>query len=171
MPDSPCLRGQRGAILIIALLVLLILTVLGVGGMQSTILEERMAGNLRDRNLAFQAAEAALREAEHVVSGAAIGPFDGTNGLYDEEMAPAPVYPHLEEEWNALSSVRAYSGQIAGVVSAPEYIIEKIHAIPSAGSSLEASAELPDVRLYRVVARAVGQSPGAVVVLRSVYRR
>jgi type IV pilus assembly protein PilX len=58
-------RGQqRGAILVISLLLLLILTVLGVAMMRMTNMQERMAGNTRDLNLAFQGAEAALRAGE-----------------------------------------------------------------------------------------------------------
>ena len=43
---------------------LLIMTVLGVTAMQMSRMEERMAGNSRDINLAFQGAEAGLRDSE-----------------------------------------------------------------------------------------------------------
>ena len=62
-------EDQRGAALIVGLIFLVILTLLGVTAMQSSTLEERMAGNARDRNLAFQAAEAALRDAERDIRG------------------------------------------------------------------------------------------------------
>ena len=55
---------QRGAVLVVALLMLLIMTVLGVTAMQMSRMEERMAGNSRDINLAFQGAEAGLRDSE-----------------------------------------------------------------------------------------------------------
>jgi Tfp pilus assembly protein PilX len=55
-------NGQRGAVLIIALLFLTILTILGVTAMTATTYEERLAGNARDAGTAFQAAEAALRD-------------------------------------------------------------------------------------------------------------
>ncbi|HEY5758074.1 MAG TPA: PilX N-terminal domain-containing pilus assembly protein, partial [Steroidobacter sp.] len=51
---------QHGAALVISLLLLLIMTLLGLGASQSTRLQERMAGNQRDQELALQAAEAAL---------------------------------------------------------------------------------------------------------------
>jgi len=51
-------------VLFVSLIMLLVLTVIGVTAMQTTTLEEKMAGNLRDQTLAFQAAEAALREGE-----------------------------------------------------------------------------------------------------------
>lgn len=55
---------QQGAVLAVALIFLLVLTLLGVSSMKSTLLEEKMAGNMRDQSLAFQAAEAALRDGE-----------------------------------------------------------------------------------------------------------
>ncbi len=58
-------RQQSGAALVVSLIFLVILTLLGLTAMQTGILEERMAGNTRDRNLAFQAAEAAMRDAEY----------------------------------------------------------------------------------------------------------
>ena len=57
-------QRQRGAALVIALIMLLVMTVLGLAAMQITRMEERMAGNTRDLNLAFQGAEAGLRDSE-----------------------------------------------------------------------------------------------------------
>lgn len=56
------MTNQKGVVLITGLVFLVMMTILGVTAMQNTVLEERMAGNLRDENLAFQAAEAALRK-------------------------------------------------------------------------------------------------------------
>lgn len=61
-------RQQAGSALIISLILLLVMTILGITAMQSTTLQERMAGNMKDRHAAFQAAEAALREAEAVIA-------------------------------------------------------------------------------------------------------
>lgn len=57
-------RNQQGAILIVALIMLLLVTIIGLASMRGTSLQERMAGNLRDQELALQAAEAALRKGE-----------------------------------------------------------------------------------------------------------
>lgn len=62
------LNNQRGAILIIAMIMLLLLTIIGLSSMRGTSLQESMAGNMRDSSLALQAAEAALRKGEGVVS-------------------------------------------------------------------------------------------------------
>tara|TARA_R110001592_G_scaffold52511_7_gene160664 strand:+ start:2336 stop:2956 length:621 start_codon:yes stop_codon:yes gene_type:complete len=58
---------QQGSALIISLVMLLLLTMVGVTGMNMTSLEERMSGNYRDHEMAFQAAEAALVEAENFI--------------------------------------------------------------------------------------------------------
>lgn len=55
---------QKGAVLIVSLLLLMIMTILGVASMSSTVLEEKMANNNRQKQVAFQSASAALREAE-----------------------------------------------------------------------------------------------------------
>lgn len=62
------IKNQRGAILIIAMIMLLLLTIIGLSSMRGTSLQESMAGNMRDSSLALQAAEAALRKGEGVVS-------------------------------------------------------------------------------------------------------
>jgi type IV pilus assembly protein PilX len=59
---------QRGAVLVIALLFLTILTILGVTAMTATTFEEKMAGHTRDAGIAFQAAEAALRDARRDIN-------------------------------------------------------------------------------------------------------
>lgn len=61
-------RAERGAVLIVALVMLLLLTVIGLASMRGTSLQESMAGNLRDGDVAFQAAEASLRKGEEVVT-------------------------------------------------------------------------------------------------------
>lgn len=62
-------RKQRGAILIISLMFLVVLTMLALTTMGGITLEERMAGQYRDLNVAFQAAEAGIRDAERDIWG------------------------------------------------------------------------------------------------------
>ncbi|MGY6587094.1 MAG: pilus assembly PilX family protein [Wenzhouxiangella sp.] len=57
-------RGQRGSALLVALIFLLILTLLGLAAANTSIMQERMASNVSEYNIAFQNAEAVLREVE-----------------------------------------------------------------------------------------------------------
>ncbi|MDH4611126.1 PilX N-terminal domain-containing pilus assembly protein [Pseudomonas sp. BN102] len=61
------MQKQKGAVLLVCLIALLALTVLGVTAMSGSTLQERMAGGARDYNVAFQAAESALRVGEAYV--------------------------------------------------------------------------------------------------------
>lgn len=163
---------QTGAVLVVALIMLLALTLIGVSGLSSTTMEERMAGNMRDINTAFQAAEAALREGENFLTAAALPEFNNTNGLYK----PAPAYTPerwLSTSWAASSSTsRAYSGTIADLSAAPRYIIEELPSVsPAPGASLASDYVPPDSGMYRVTARAQGGSDTTVVMLQSTYKR
>lgn len=60
---------QRGFSLIVVLLMLVIAMVLGIGAAQVSLVGERSARNDRDTEVAFQAAEAALVDAERDVLG------------------------------------------------------------------------------------------------------
>ena len=57
-------QRERGVALFLTLTILLILTILGVSSIQTTSMQERMARNYRDVNIAFQGAESAVQEAE-----------------------------------------------------------------------------------------------------------
>ena len=57
-------RTQSGAVLVVSLVMLLILTLIGVSGMSSVTLEEKMVSNMQNANKSFQGAEAALNECE-----------------------------------------------------------------------------------------------------------
>jgi len=160
--------NQKGAALIMSLVILLIMTVVGVAGMQSTVMEEKMAGSLRNRSVAFQAAESALRDAENSLTVAVLPSFDGSvNGLY--EATSPPIWETID--WSTASNVVAYSGgTLTDVAAAPTYIIEELEPVLGGGGSLEAGIP-QQTDYYRVTARGVGGSTTAVVMLQSTYKR
>jgi type IV pilus assembly protein PilX len=55
---------QRGAVMIVALMLLLVMTVLAVSGIGNSVLEQKMSGNYYHSVTAFEAAEFGLRAAE-----------------------------------------------------------------------------------------------------------
>lgn len=58
---------QRGAVLFVSLMILVLLTLLGLASMQVTTLQERMSGNYRTLNLAFQNSESRIRVQEGTI--------------------------------------------------------------------------------------------------------
>lgn len=160
-------RAEHGAALIVALVFLLIMTVLGVSSMSTTTLQERMAGNLRDKNLAFQAAEAALRDGEELLQQATVPVFSGVNGLLPMNVGAGQVDFWNTYDWAGNSQT---ASAVEGVVSAPQFVIEELPPVPAEGGSLRFGA-LPEVGFYRVTARGSGGTEDAVAILQTTYRR
>ena len=185
-PRDPASR-QRGVVLVIALVLLAIITLLGIAVMQTTVTEERMAGNLRDRSLAFQAAEAALREGERYLSpenNLVLPDFDGTEGRYLLADTGQPVWleadgtlQDAESFWDIDDNVRVYPAEadgqpVDGVAAQQRYVLENISACrPGVGDSWVLGPCDKQPLFYRVTARGVGGSPNAVVVLQTTFKR
>jgi type IV pilus assembly protein PilX len=170
--------GQRGSALIVSLVFLLLLTMLGVAAMRSSTLQERMAGNSRDVNIAFQAAEAALRAGENVLDQPGTLPlFDNSVAGYRPGVSPMPAnYWSSVYDWasNAASenggSIK-YAGNIAGVVEAPRFVIELLRSQKDTGCGVGSNDSTScSVAYYRITARGVGQSKDTVVILQSTYK-
>ena len=165
-----------------ALIFLVLLSMLGVAAMQTATMEERMAGNLRNENLAFQAAEAALRDAEDLL-GSAIPPttFDGSDGLYDQLTSAWPGHdnPRGWEGWTATATPPPYreyrddrnsaDTSITGVAERPRYVIEKLPPVPSPSNASLDPSKAEYVTVYRITARAVGGTTNSVAILQSTF--
>lgn len=169
-------RQQRGAVLVISLIILLLMTIIGVVAMQGATLEERMAGNVRDNQIAFNAAEAALRAGELSLSGefAVLPVFSSTGG--------AAGSCHYTQDnirwanWSAIPQLCVYAIKAEFIdpetarellYASPDYYLEEIEAT---SSDIEAGTEL-NVGMYRITARGFGSSDTATVILQSTFRR
>lgn len=165
------LQRQGGAVLIISLIMLLVLTLLGMSAMRNATLEEKMAGNTRDLNLAFNAAEAGLRGGEAALSGTAVlPPFSGT--VIDETVTGNGYFEANTSLWRLINwSTQSLelTTTLAGVAAQPRYYLEEMPAVTS-GGSLEAGVAM-EVGMYRVTAIGYGRTDTAVAVLQSTFRR
>lgn len=54
---------QRGVALVVALILLVVIALVGIAAVRGTIMQQKMAANMYDRQVAFQNAEAAMRAA------------------------------------------------------------------------------------------------------------
>lgn len=158
------MQKQRGVTLIVALIFLAILTLLGISIARTTSMEERMAGNTRDRDLAFQAAEAALQDAAAGLPGLLANPFDGsTPGLENATGAP---HANDQAYWNGYDweggSIEATTdlGDI-DLANPPRYVIEKK---PNTGPVATPTQH------FRITARGEGASTNTVVILQAEYK-
>lgn len=169
-------QKQQGVALVISLIILLMLTLVAVSGMTTTILEEKMAGNFKDRNTAFEAAEASLRAGENYLKITPELPiFDGS-GLYQPAPPAAantagslPIWTTID--WKPSSiEVKHYADTLIGVSEKPAYIIEELQPVNEGEDSLEAGTAI-ERKYYRVTSRAVGNTDTAVVILQTTYKR
>ena len=122
-------KKQHGSVLILSLVILSVLTLIGVSSMSSSSLQEKMAGNFRDRELAFQAAEAALADGERFALNNINTPGafsdDGTDGLYTTYNGPTSNNAFDYSTWWTATKSKIFTGTaIAEVRTQPRFIIE-----------------------------------------------
>lgn len=161
MPALPSERlsmasRQQGVALVIALVFLLLLTIIGVTAMQTATLQERMAGNVRDRNVGMQAGEFALRDAEQMVDAGV-----SLNAAFIFTGGNAPDWRNTDCSDGTVNVVT--DGDLSAEVdNAPCYFAERF-------VQLGLTPGNPEFR-YRITAFASGRSPDSRVVVRSSYR-
>lgn len=184
--SHPAMPGQGGAVLAVSLIMLLLLTLIGITAMNTNSLEEKMAGNMRDRNLALQAAEAAVRAGE------------ATLEIPNPEPAAAPIcatppcacgappcdawafsapgnFLILTKVWwdaNGRLDANLTTATLGGVKSAPRFVIEARGLIPGGASlGFGNSSGNTGSLAYRVTGRGTGGTDEAQVLIQSSYLR
>jgi type IV pilus assembly protein PilX len=174
---TPGKPSQRGIALVTVMLLLVVTMLMAVASVRTANLEERMAGNTRERQVAFQIAEAALRDAEQVIASNAGGSFYPlrpgqftaacTAGLC-RSVPGSPLWTGFSDTDWASAKTWAY-GTATGATAlagaaAPRYVIE------FQGTAQPIEPGRPCVALYLVTARARGATAATEVILQSVYR-
>ena len=184
-------HGQRGLSLVTTLLFMVAALMLGVSVLSVNVMQERTIGNTKDRDLALQAAEAALRDAEghlltlgsNIACPAVVFTEACTDGLcVPPSQRATPSSQSVEQgfDWTVDANVRKY-GQCTGGTkfpgiantdeAQPRYVIEKVGELgtPSGESMKLGVAPTSTGTGYRITARAVGTRPETVVILQSMY--
>ena len=168
------MNKQNGTVLILSMIILLVMTIIGLSSMRSTIMEEKMSQNVRDTNLAFEAAEAALRDSGRWLSsqmrepvpmardGECSGPCDvyHTDAFSDDEFRnPA--------NWAATATREYSTNDFPEVSNDPRFVIEYQTFIPD---SLVRGYETPTGQnVYRATARGTGKSDAAQAIVQESF--
>ena len=74
--------SQRGLSLIVVMLILIVVSILGVGGIQISMMGERSTRNERDMQVAWQGAEAGLIDAEFDIEGLPAASTNKRNSIF-----------------------------------------------------------------------------------------
>lgn len=172
---------QSGAALVVSLMILLVLTVIGVTALQTSNMEQQMAIQYHDHQLAFQAAEAALVEAQNYIQSQPLTANSFTAGCSNGLCLPAAQSTTMTPVWNdqalnvwktaGLHQTGSY--QAANVSQQPEYIIEWLGYILPPGISVTSGqvAGPGDPEMFRITALGTGGTANARVMLQATYEK
>jgi type IV pilus assembly protein PilX len=166
------INEQKGAVLIVSILILLILTFIGVSTLQVAPLQEKIAANYQDTNISFQAADTVEREAETFVDSLVdISSFTNSNGLYTAGNVPNPF---TSGTWSGSAS-RASTQSIPGAANA-RYFVEMVGTYDSGTVSLNIYNYGQDpntgpVTVFRIVVHATDTTGTAETIVQSFYGR
>ena len=178
------MKKNTGSVLVISLLILLTLTILGVTALNTTVMEERMSSNTRQRNLAHQAAETALKAAEqwldnpagNVMLASHIGLFNRNAELYDDTVSGRSLNWNINDSdaWTAgnsqaVTTLGSFPSDAAIIPGAPRYIIEYIGRVGDPPLNFTD----PDLRnhAFRIVVIGWGPDKTTKVVLSSTFSK
>jgi len=153
---------QHGMSLPVVLALLLGMALVGTAVLQSGILQTRMAVAGHTRNLAFEAAEGALRAGEQIASGAPLPATSGCSG----GLCGTPD-PDAVERWRqpGFGGWQHLAGMPADGVPDAQWMVEYLGEAPVI-PGCERSQPLPPhclQPLYRITARSLGERGRAVL--------
>lgn len=172
-------QRQHGAILVVSLLLLLVMTALALSSSNSTRLQERMAGNSRDLELAFQGSEAGLRQSEFDLQDAAnkagmraiVPCTDATKKCVVDRPTAYIDYKRKDKDWwtkNARSYGDPAVKELDELVDDPLLRSELWVAVSDTLTDGARPNTKPGVAYYVNSTRTLGGTESAEVVLQSV---
>ncbi|MFT6387425.1 MAG: type IV pilus assembly protein PilX [Cellvibrionaceae bacterium] len=192
----PLQQRQKGVVLIVALIMLVVMTAVGVTVMTGSSLQERMAGNNRQRSIARLNAEAALRFAEQQLDAlninASTDPIAAINekftdttarghwvAIYSSKFAYDPVAFDLSDPaaWSEAAASAKADGPASGTTTTPShYVVEYIGEMPlnKPQADIDISVEKKNTfehfsHTFRITAIGYGRDPKINAILRSIY--
>ena len=173
---------QKGSVLVISLIILVAMTLIGITAMRTSVMQEKMAGNMRNKELAFQAAEATLREAEQYVQNNVISTVafdtDGSDGLYNfstlnDSTRNDRIWETLN--WDSSDSLEytAFTSSY-NISTAPRYVIQ--HMASTGNENDEINLDNMgqgtgggNVEAFLITVRASGGNDNSFVTLQSTW--
>lgn len=187
-------KNQKGSVVMLAIIMLGVLSLLTLSAYVSNLTEERGSYNIKDRTVALQAAEAALRDAGDYITSTVLAEDGFTldcsaDALCLPDLSKKPLWERLEDSKNTgwmdgedVAPTVSYGSQTGkaeleglsvlkeGVSRQPRYFIEVL-VQPNVESqkTLQYGEQLATQYLYRVTAIGFGLNPATRVKLQAVF--
>ena len=102
-------HNQQGAALVVGLLILLLATFLAVAAMNNATVQERMAANLQNENIAFQAAESSVNDQINLVSAGDMSVLNAASAQYGLATPAWPTRNYDAGDANVATTVEVRS--------------------------------------------------------------
>lgn len=162
---------QNGAVLVVGLILLAVLVLIGITAVNFTSLSEKLTGNQRNQEIALQAAESALIDAELWLKNLTNVPV----AISTCSTPPCDVYTlgtftdlNLKDHswWMANGSL--FSAHLDEVYTQPVYLIEEHSFIPYELDP-DARSKGEGYYYYKITARGTGGNDTTARVVQSVY--
>lgn len=150
-------RGQRGVTLIITLVMLVLVTLVIVSTVRTSTMDEKMAGNARDRDKAFQAAEAAVQSC---IAALQSSTYTGT------PLTPAAF--NATPNWEVAANW-GNANSVAVDLGADTKLSSQLSSRLSSQPRCMYEALVAGSGNYRITGRAVGGSSLTEVILQATY--
>lgn len=184
-------NSQKGAVLVVAMVLLLVMSLIGLSSVVSSTLQEKMASNSQQKTLARAAAETGLAAAEayiatNIKATSKLVQFNGTNaGYYAAYQVPGVLAPNalvtqtsaLSNEvdpslWTNANSVEV--GDLSAKVQSkkPRYVIEYVGRRSQSGIAVwspSAVIERGAPHVFRVTAIGWARDSSVYSVLQSHF--
>ena len=157
--------SQRGFSLITSLILLVVVTLAALSSVRAVALQARMSATTYDRNLAFQAAETALREAELRAASAAPADFAPAGCAAGLCAQPAPTDGARWAD-DAFAGWQTSTAAVSPGAAAPGAIVEQNGEGDNWPGCSQQIPREPNCRTprYRVTARSTDDGRASVIV-------
>lgn len=175
-------KQQTGTVLAVSLVILMVLTIIGVSGLSTSSLQEKISGNFRDREVAFQAAEAALAYAEWYANNNindVNGVFVNSGGFYAQGSGPTHNTALTGTWWDTPDTTCKEVPDEVKPDNVPTHACftmeyrgefgEEGKKDPKLGGYGQKKTTKQKVKSFRITVRATGMSDNTWVVLQSYY--
>jgi len=160
-------KSQQGMALVISLLLLVAITLLAVSTMRSTTMQERMASNLNDRELAKQVVESTIRQAATLFP-----PAPGSAWYTATLPVPAADTADVWQTPAAWDNAGVVDMTIGGQNFSGQFLVENMGfwVNPRTPNCKVKDDPLCESQTYRITARTTPTAGRASVILQAIWR-
>jgi type IV pilus assembly protein PilX len=173
-------QTQRGFVLPTALIFLIIMTLIAITAIRRATTDEKIAGNIRTQNIAFQAAESALRFCQRDLETSAPNGRLPLDPGVTTTISQIPVLPYIlpsganpadppmpsiwqdKANWTNVNAFTLPANTVVNVAAQPQCMIEEWTFLITGKAEVKKG--------YLITARAVGSVDTSVVWLQATIR-